>query len=35
MTYNLKEEKDVQEYLKNLHTEYQFGCHSEKKANGE
>jgi hypothetical protein len=25
----------VQEYLKNLHIEYQFGCLSEKKANGE
>jgi hypothetical protein len=35
MAYNLKEEKDVQEYLKNLHIEYQFGCLSEKKANGE
>ncbi|KAK9305838.1 hypothetical protein QLX08_003336 [Tetragonisca angustula] len=29
--YNFKDEKEVQEYLKNLHIEYQFGCLSEKK----
>ncbi|CAK9801026.1 Cytochrome c oxidase assembly factor 7 homolog [Anthophora quadrimaculata] len=29
--YNLKDENEVKEYLKNLHTEYLFGCHSEKK----
>lgn len=31
MAYNLKDEEEVKEYLKNLHIEYQFGCHSEKK----
>ncbi|KAL0116794.1 hypothetical protein PUN28_010011 [Cardiocondyla obscurior] len=31
MSYNLKNEEDVKEYLKNLHIEYQFGCYSEKK----
>ncbi|XP_011874174.1 PREDICTED: uncharacterized protein LOC105565520 [Vollenhovia emeryi] len=31
MAYDLKNEEDVKEYLKNLHIEYQFGCHSEKK----
>ncbi|XP_033219701.1 cytochrome c oxidase assembly factor 7 homolog [Belonocnema kinseyi] len=30
MTYDLKNEDDVKEYLKNLHTEYSFGCFSEK-----
>ncbi|CAK9823654.1 Cytochrome c oxidase assembly factor 7 homolog [Anthophora retusa] len=28
--YNLKDENEVKEYLKNLHTEYLFGCKSEK-----
>lgn len=28
--YNLKDSEDVEEYLKNLYTEYQFGCLSEK-----
>lgn len=32
--YNFKDEKEVQEYLKNLHIEYQFGCLSEKKPEG-
>ncbi|XP_025156551.1 uncharacterized protein LOC105186426 [Harpegnathos saltator] len=31
MAYNLKDEEEVKEYLKNLHIEYQFGCHSEKR----
>ncbi|RLU20053.1 hypothetical protein DMN91_006659 [Ooceraea biroi] len=31
MAYNLKDEEEVKEFLKNLHIEYQFGCHSEKK----
>ncbi|XP_067206310.1 cytochrome c oxidase assembly factor 7 homolog [Linepithema humile] len=31
MSYDLKNEEDVKEYLKNLHIEYQFGCYSEKK----
>ncbi|KAG5335507.1 COA7 factor, partial [Acromyrmex charruanus] len=30
MAYNLKNEEEVNEYLKNLHIEYQFGCYSEK-----
>ncbi|KOC65074.1 Sel1 repeat-containing protein 1 like protein [Habropoda laboriosa] len=29
--YNLKNDNEVKEYLKNLHTEYIFGCRSEKK----
>lgn len=29
--YNLKDEEEVKEFLKNLHIEYQFGCYSEKK----
>lgn len=32
--YNFKDEKEVQEYLKNLYIEYQFGCLSEKKPEG-
>lgn len=35
MAYDLRKEEDVKEYLKNLHIEYQFGCHSEKKPEGE
>lgn len=35
MAYDLKKEEDVKEYLKNLHIEYQFGCYSEKKPEGE
>ncbi|KAL1130440.1 hypothetical protein AAG570_011688 [Ranatra chinensis] len=31
MAYNLKSEEDVKEYLKNLGTEYRFGCYNEKK----
>lgn len=31
MAYNLKNADEVKEYLKNLHTEYQFGCYHEKK----
>lgn len=34
MGYNLKDEEEVKEYLKNLHIEYQFGCHSEKRPEG-
>ncbi|KAG7200739.1 hypothetical protein KM043_001288 [Ampulex compressa] len=30
MAYNLKDPEEVKEYLKNLHTEYKFGCYSEK-----
>ncbi|KYN36177.1 hypothetical protein ALC56_09478 [Trachymyrmex septentrionalis] len=30
MAYNLKNEEELKEYLKNLHIEYQFGCFSEK-----
>lgn len=33
--YNLKSEEDVKEYLKNLFTEYQFGCYGEKNPEGE
>lgn len=32
---NLKSEEEVKEYLKNLGTEYRFGCYSEKKPEGE
>ncbi|CAK9811426.1 Cytochrome c oxidase assembly factor 7 homolog [Anthophora plagiata] len=28
--YNLKDENEIKEYLKNLHIEYMFGCKSEK-----
>jgi len=31
MAWNLKEEKDTEEYIKNLGIEYRFGCFSEKK----
>ncbi|KYN50217.1 PREDICTED: cytochrome c oxidase assembly factor 7 homolog [Cyphomyrmex costatus] len=31
MAYDLKNEEEVKEYLKNLHIEYQFGCYNEKK----
>jgi len=31
MAWNLKDEKDTEEYIKNLGTEYRFGCFSEKK----
>lgn len=34
MTYNLKNEEEVKEYVKNLGTEYRFGCFSEKKPEG-
>lgn len=34
MAYDLKNEEDVKEYLKNLHIEYKFGCYSEKKPEG-
>ncbi|OXU27670.1 hypothetical protein TSAR_003741 [Trichomalopsis sarcophagae] len=30
MAYDLKSEEDVKLYLKNLYTEYQFGCYGEK-----
>lgn len=30
MGTNFKSEEEVKEYLKNLHIEYRFGCHSEK-----
>lgn len=33
--YNFKDEADVQLFLKNLYTEYQFGCYGEKKGEGE
>lgn len=32
--YDLKNSEEVQEYLKNLHIEYQFGCLNEKKPEG-
>lgn len=32
--YDLKNEDDVKEYLKNLLIEYNFGCFSEKKGDG-
>jgi len=35
MAYNLKDEEEVKEYLKNLHIEYQFGCYNEKNPEGE
>lgn len=34
MAYNLKSEEEVKEYIKNLGTEYRFGCYSEKKPEG-
>lgn len=34
MAYNLKSEEDVKLYLKNLGTEYRFGCLSEKNPEG-
>ncbi|KAK0183231.1 hypothetical protein PV327_001292 [Microctonus hyperodae] len=33
MTFNFKNEEDVQEYLKNIYTEYKFGCEKEKNGN--
>lgn len=35
MAFNLKSEEEVKEYLKNLYTEYKFGCLSEKRPEGE
>jgi len=32
MSYDLKKEEDVKEYIKNLGIEYRFGCFSEKDA---
>lgn len=32
--YDFKKKEEVEEYLKNLYIEYQFGCLSEKKAEG-
>lgn len=32
--YDLKSSEEIQEYLKNLHIEYQFGCLNEKKPEG-
>ena len=34
MAWNLKDEKDTEEYIKNLAIEYRFGCFSEKKPEG-
>lgn len=34
MAYDLKSEEDVKQYLKNLGTEYRFGCFSEKNPEG-
>lgn len=34
MGFNFKNEEDVRAYLKNIYTEYRFGCDSEKNANG-
>jgi len=34
MGVNLKDEKEVAEYLENLGTEYRFGCYNEKKPEG-
>ncbi|XP_053598457.1 cytochrome c oxidase assembly factor 7 homolog isoform X1 [Microplitis demolitor] len=33
MGFNFKNEEDVRAYLKNIYTEYRFGCDSEKNAN--
>ncbi|XP_063992780.1 cytochrome c oxidase assembly factor 7 homolog [Diachasmimorpha longicaudata] len=33
MTFNFKNEEDVQAYLKNIYMEYRFGCESEKNGN--
>jgi hypothetical protein len=35
MAYNMKDEKEVKEYLANLSLEYRFGCYQEKKPEGE
>jgi hypothetical protein len=34
MAFDLKEEKDVKEYIEKLGIEYRFGCYSEKKPEG-
>lgn len=34
MSYDFKNEKDVQEFITNLYTEYKFGCWKEKKPEG-
>lgn len=34
MAYNLKSEEEVKDYIKNLGTEYRFGCYSEKNPEG-
>lgn len=34
MAYNFKNEEDVQDYLKNIGTEYRFSCFKEKNAEG-
>lgn len=33
MSFNFKNEEEVQEYLKNIYIEYKFGCESEKNGN--
>lgn len=34
MSYDLKSEAEVKEYITNLGIEYRFGCYSEKKPEG-
>lgn len=34
MTFNFRNEKDVEAYLKNIYIEYKFGCEKEKNGNG-
>jgi len=34
MAWNLKDEKEQEEYINNLGTEYRFGCYHEKKPEG-
>ena len=34
MSWDLKKEEDVKQYLSNLNVEYRFGCYSEKKPEG-
>lgn len=35
MSYDLKSETDVKDYLEKLGIEYRFGCYSEKKPDGD
>lgn len=35
MSYDLKSESEVKEYVEKLGIEYRFGCYSEKKPEGE